>query len=233
MDVDEDVRTMVERNSVAAEDAGTELLLADYFVSPRTFGQELAAASKHFLPQRLRNFRIKDTCLLQEEDSSSLMDKDRRKQAVRVKVRRLSDGIARARKDREGPAGSVACLCLSSPSSSSPSALSSCPHGRSGEADEDVRRKPVLFQPEEPGGDGAAAGRGKGQRGGRRTEDGKDSEGCCCCPQLSLKLDLLQATHYKLSTLLSQLDGTPRPPQPCRNISIRKWKDKVGDTWTL
>lgn len=31
------------------------------------------------------------------------MDKDRRKQAIKVKVQRLSDSISRARKDREGP----------------------------------------------------------------------------------------------------------------------------------
>lgn len=32
------------------------------------------------------------------------MDEDRRKQAIKAKVQRLSDSITRARKDREGPA---------------------------------------------------------------------------------------------------------------------------------
>lgn len=40
MDVDEDVRTMVEQNSIAAEDTRTELLVADYFVSLRVLLSE-------------------------------------------------------------------------------------------------------------------------------------------------------------------------------------------------
>lgn len=48
-----------------------------------------------------------------------------------------------------------------------------------------------------------------------------------CRPQCSLKLDLLRAAHYKLSAVLSELEGTPRPRHPVRNISIRTWKDKV------
>lgn len=38
----------------------------------------------------------------QEEDSKSLMDKERRKEALRFKLRRLGDSILRTRKDREG-----------------------------------------------------------------------------------------------------------------------------------
>lgn len=47
-----------------------------------------------------------------------------------------------------------------------------------------------------------------------------------CCLQYSLKLDLLEATHYKLSASLSELDGTPKSFHRFRD-SIVKWKDKV------
>lgn len=40
--------------------------------------------------------------MLQEEDSKSLMDKERRKEALRFKLQRLGDSILRTRKDREG-----------------------------------------------------------------------------------------------------------------------------------
>lgn len=47
-----------------------------------------------------------------------------------------------------------------------------------------------------------------------------------CCLQYSLKLDLLEATHYKLSASLSELDGTPKSFHRFKD-SIVKWKDKV------
>ncbi|TNN01010.1 hypothetical protein fugu_012256 [Takifugu bimaculatus] len=68
VDMDKDMRALVEQNRITTEDTTTEFLMADYF----------------------------------EEDSKSLMDKDRRRQAIRVKVQRLSDSITRARKDQEG-----------------------------------------------------------------------------------------------------------------------------------
>lgn len=41
-------------------------------------------------------------CMHQEEDSKSLMDKERRKEALRYKLQRLGDSIVKTRKDREG-----------------------------------------------------------------------------------------------------------------------------------
>lgn len=79
-----------------------------------------------FLLPRLQNLRIKGPLLLQEEDSLSLMDKDRRRQAIQVKVRRLRDSMARARKERQGLTGtSRLALLVSCPQSlSSPDAFS-------------------------------------------------------------------------------------------------------------
>uniref|UniRef100_H2T5P4 Osteoclast-stimulating factor 1 n=1 Tax=Takifugu rubripes TaxID=31033 RepID=H2T5P4_TAKRU len=139
VDMDKDMRALVEQNRITTEDTTTEFLMADYF----------------------------------EEDSKSLMDKDRRRQAIRVKVQRLSDSITRARKDQEG--------LLMRTYSGNPSFSN--------------------------------------QKNLEETEQQLD--------ECSLKLDLLRATHYKLSAVLSELEGTPRPRHPVRNISIRRWKDKV------
>ncbi|XP_075385322.1 nostrin [Tenrec ecaudatus] len=43
--------------------------------------------------------------------------------------------------------------------------------------------------------------------------------------QINLKLDLLQANSYKLSTVLAELEQRPKPRHPCSNC-IFKWKDK-------
>lgn len=45
--------------------------------------------------------------------------------------------------------------------------------------------------------------------------------------QYSLKLDLLEATHYKLSGALAQLSGTTSKSFHRFRDSIGKWKDKV------
>lgn len=69
---------------------------------------------------------------------------------------------------------------------------------------------------------------GVGVTGGEGAETHLEGHGCCLVPpQCSLKLDLLRAAHYKLSAVLSELEGAPRPRHPVRNISIRRWKDKV------
>lgn len=47
-----------------------------------------------------------------------------------------------------------------------------------------------------------------------------------CYPQSTLKLDLLDATHYKLSVSLSELEGKPKSSHRFKD-SITKWKDKV------
>lgn len=45
-------------------------------------------------------------------------------------------------------------------------------------------------------------------------------------PQNNLKLDLLQANSYKLSSVLAELEQRPKPNHPCSNC-IFKWKEKV------
>lgn len=44
--------------------------------------------------------------------------------------------------------------------------------------------------------------------------------------QSTLKLDLLEATHYKLSLSLTELEGKPKSFHRFSD-SILKWKDKV------
>lgn len=44
--------------------------------------------------------------------------------------------------------------------------------------------------------------------------------------QIKLKLDLLDATHYKLSVSLTELEGKPKSSHRFSH-SIIKWKDKV------
>lgn len=43
--------------------------------------------------------------------------------------------------------------------------------------------------------------------------------------ETNLKIDLLQANSYKLSSVLAELEKRPQPSHPCSN-SIFKWKDK-------
>lgn len=47
--------------------------------------------------------------------------------------------------------------------------------------------------------------------------------------QSTLKLDLLEATHYKLTMTLSELEGKPKSFHRFSD-SIVKWKDKVRHT---
>ncbi|KAM7380569.1 hypothetical protein PAMP_003856 [Pampus punctatissimus] len=68
VDMDKDIQTLVEENSITDEDSKAEFLMADYF----------------------------------EEDSKSLMAKDRRKEAIKIKLQRLEDSIAKTKKDCEG-----------------------------------------------------------------------------------------------------------------------------------
>lgn len=48
----------------------------------------------------------------------------------------------------------------------------------------------------------------------------------CVCLQNSLKLDLLQANSYKLSSVLADLEQRPKPSHPC-SACIFRWKEKV------
>ncbi|KAM9347152.1 nostrin [Symphorus nematophorus] len=111
-----------------------------------------------------------------EEDNKSLMDKDRRKEAIKLKLQRLDDNIAKTKKDREG---------------------------------EFSIEKLMKSYSENPS--------FSNQKNLEETEQQLD--------ETSLKLDLLEATHYKLSVSLSELEGTPRSFHRFRD-SIVKWKDK-------
>ncbi|XP_029968529.1 nostrin [Salarias fasciatus] len=139
VDMDKDIQTLVEVNSITAADNKSEFLMADYF----------------------------------EEDSKSFMGKDRRREAIKLKLQRLEDSITKTRKDREG-LQKLAKMYSENPSFSNQNNL------------ED-------------------------------TEQQLDEN--------ALKLDLLEATHYKLSVALSELEGKPRSFRRFRG-SISRWKDK-------
>eukprot|EP00064_Thunnus_orientalis_P012467 superscaffoldBa00001915_g12502 len=141
VDMDKDIQTMVEENSVTAEDKA-EFLMADYF----------------------------------EENSKSLMAKDRRKEAIKIKLQRLEDSIAKTKKDCEGK---FRIEKLMKTYSENPSFSN--------------------------------------QKNLEETEQQLDES--------ALKQDLLEATHYKLSVTLSELEGRPKSLHRFSN-SIVKWKDK-------
>ncbi|XP_076026241.1 nostrin [Genypterus blacodes] len=108
-----------------------------------------------------------------EEDSKSLMDKDRRREAIKVKLQRLEDSIKKTRKDCEGT------------------------------------EKLMKTYSENPS--------FSNRKNTEETEQHLDES--------SLKLDLLEATYYKLSMSLSELQGTPKSFHRFSD-SIMKWKDK-------
>ncbi|XP_049583835.1 nostrin isoform X1 [Syngnathus scovelli] len=108
-----------------------------------------------------------------EEDSKSLMCRDRRREAIKLKLCRLEDAILKAKKDCEGI------------------------------------QKLMKIYSENPS--------FSNQRNLEETEQQLDEN--------TLKLDLLEATHYKLSASLCDLEGKPRSSHRFKD-SIVKWKDK-------
>ncbi|KAM8856543.1 nostrin isoform 2-T2 [Spinachia spinachia] len=108
-----------------------------------------------------------------EEDSKSLMVKDRRKEAIKLKVQRLEDSITKTKKDREGI------------------------------------EKLMRTYSENPS--------FSNQKNLEETELQID--------ETTLKLDLLEATRYKLSVSLCDLEGKPKLHHRFSE-SIVKWKDK-------
>uniref|UniRef100_A0A3Q1EGW0 Osteoclast-stimulating factor 1 n=1 Tax=Acanthochromis polyacanthus TaxID=80966 RepID=A0A3Q1EGW0_9TELE len=139
VDVDKDIRALVEENSTTAEDNKAEFLMTDYF----------------------------------EEDSKSLMGKDRRRDAIKLKLERLEVCIAKTKKDCEGI------------------------------------EKLIKTYSENPS--------FSNQKNLEETEQHLDES--------TLKLDLLEATHCKLSVTLSELEGKPKSFHRFSS-SILKWKDK-------
>uniref|UniRef100_A0A3Q1BCD7 Osteoclast-stimulating factor 1 n=1 Tax=Amphiprion ocellaris TaxID=80972 RepID=A0A3Q1BCD7_AMPOC len=142
VDVDKDIRALVEENSTTAEDNKAEFLMTDYF----------------------------------EEDSKSLMGKDRRRDAIKLKLERLEDRIAKTKKDCEGI------------------------------------EKLIKTYSENPS--------FSNQKNLEETEQQLDEVN-----SVTLKLDLLEATHCKLSVTLSELEGKPKSFHRFSS-SILKWKDK-------
>ncbi|CAI5656136.1 nostrin isoform X2 [Oreochromis aureus] len=108
-----------------------------------------------------------------EEDSKSFMDKDRRREAIKLKLQRLDENITKTKKDCEGI------------------------------------EKLMKTYSENPS--------FSNQKNLEETEQQLDEN--------TLKLDLLEATHYKLSTSLSELEGKPKSHHRFSD-SILKWKDK-------
>ncbi|XP_029979883.1 nostrin isoform X2 [Sphaeramia orbicularis] len=111
--------------------------------------------------------------LKHEEDSKSLMYKDRRKEAIKLKIQRLDDSITKAKKDCEG-----------------------------------IERLMKTYS-ENPS--------FSNHKNLEETEQQLD--------ETTLKLDLLEATHYKLSLSLAELEGRPKSIHRFSD-SIMKWKDK-------
>ncbi|KAJ8352302.1 hypothetical protein SKAU_G00237780 [Synaphobranchus kaupii] len=106
-----------------------------------------------------------------EEDSKTVMGKERRKEAMKSKLQRVQDNITRTKKDLDG------------------------------------LEKMVKTYTENPS--------FSNKKNLEETEQLLD--------ETTLKLDLLDATHCKLSTTMAELEGKPKPSH---RFSITKWKDK-------
>ncbi|XP_034549517.1 nostrin [Notolabrus celidotus] len=111
-----------------------------------------------------------------EEDSKSLMSRERRKEAIKIKLQRLEDRVVKTQKDREGI------------------------------------EKLMKTYTENPS--------FSNQKNLEETEQQLDES--------TLKLDLLEATHYKLSLSMCELEGKPRSFHRFKD-SIVKWKDRDSE----
>ncbi|XP_012691792.2 nostrin [Clupea harengus] len=108
-----------------------------------------------------------------EEDSKTVMGRERRKDAMKTKLQRLEDYMAKTEKDREG------------------------------------LEKMVKTYTENPS--------FSNKKNLEETEQLLD--------EITLKLDLLVATHCKLSVTVAEIEGKPKSQHKFSN-SITKWKDK-------
>ncbi|XP_036401806.1 nostrin isoform X1 [Megalops cyprinoides] len=108
-----------------------------------------------------------------EEDSKTVMGRERRKEAIKAKLQRLQDNIAKTKKDQDGLERMVKTY-TDNPSFSNKKNL-------------------------------------------EETEQLLD--------ETTLKLDLLEANLFKLSVVLAELEGKPKPSHRFSD-SITKWKDK-------
>ncbi|XP_023193408.1 nostrin isoform X1 [Xiphophorus maculatus] len=108
-----------------------------------------------------------------EEESKSLMTRDRRRDAIKLKLQRLEENITKTKKECEGIEKLIKTYTEGSSFSN--------------------------------------------QKNLEETEELRDEN--------TLKLDLLEATHYKLSLCLSEFEATPKTSERFGS-SISKWKDK-------
>ncbi|XP_028249207.1 nostrin isoform X2 [Parambassis ranga] len=205
VNMDKDIQAVVEENSITAEENKAEFLMADYFVRHSLCSENLllhfvvffCRLQTHSVTQPFKNkpshlcrvhlsdeervrCRHKNTLIVNptalcstEEDSKSLMGKDRRREAIKLKLQRLEDSVATTKKDCEG-IEKLMKMYSDNPSFSN-------------------------------------------QKNLEETEQQLDES--------TLKLDLLEATHYKLSMTLSELEGKPKSFHRFSD-SIMKWKDK-------
>ncbi|KAM6934184.1 nostrin [Xenentodon cancila] len=139
VDIEKDIKALLEENRITADDNKAEFLMADYF----------------------------------EEDKKSLMSKDRRQDAIRLKLQRLENHINKTKKDCEGIKKLIKTYSENASFSN--------------------------------------------QKNLEETEQLLDES--------TLKLDLLEATSYKLSLSLSEVEGTPKSFHRFSD-NIFKWKDK-------
>ncbi|XP_075841089.1 nostrin isoform X1 [Microtus pennsylvanicus] len=141
-----------------------------------------------------------------EEDPKNTMDKERRKSLIKPKLLRLQKDIEKASRDKEGLEQKLKTL-------SGNSSFADAKSQKDAEALMDETSFPLegilrfLCSPAVP-----------------HSLD-ISSHGHTMCLQNSLKLDLLQANSYKLSSVLADLEQRPKPSHPC-SACIFKWKEK-------
>ncbi|XP_044525748.1 nostrin isoform X2 [Gracilinanus agilis] len=139
IDVEKDIRTLMEETSISTTEEKSEFLLTDYF----------------------------------EEDPTNGMDKERRKSSIKSKLSRLQEDIEKASRDKEGLERMIN-VYTANPSFT------------------DAKTK---------------------------------KETTVLVDETNLKLDLLQANFFKLSSVLADLEQRPKPTHPCSSC-ISKWKEK-------
>ncbi|KAK3543589.1 hypothetical protein QTP70_023919, partial [Hemibagrus guttatus] len=84
VDVEKDIQTLVENTCITADDNKAEFLIVDYFV--RSF-----ALNMHISP--VQNI---------EEEGKTVMEKERRRDALKAKLQRVKECILKTRKEKEG-----------------------------------------------------------------------------------------------------------------------------------
>ncbi|XP_058405165.1 nostrin isoform X2 [Diceros bicornis minor] len=135
-----------------------------------------------------------------EEDPNNAMNKERQESSIKSKLLRLQRDIEKASRDQEGLGRMLRAY-------SSDSSFSDA---------ESQKTTAALM-------DELTLGSSENNRRKERCDGTEEREQSGC--ETNLKLDLLQANSYKLSSVLAELEKRPQPSHPCSN-SIFKWKEK-------